>query len=134
MEKAFFYASKALEYEEIPVGAVLVYDNYEISGSFNLSVSKNDPTAHAEINSLRLGALKLNNYRLPKTTLYVTLEPCLMCLGALFLARVRRLVFGAYKRNTNIFLNNNAKMIYNGGVLEKESLSLLKKFFLSKRN
>jgi len=143
MKRALFYAHKSLIYKEVPIGAVLTYENNEISNGFNLSILQNDPTAHAEINTLRNAALILSNYRLPNTTLYVTLEPCIMCFGALLLARVDRLVFGAYSSNKfnkfnkfnilNLLNNDKNKINYLGGVLAEESSILLKKFFYNRR-
>ena len=95
-------ARKAAERDEVPVGAVLVRNNELIAVSSNSPISLNDPSAHAEILALRAAAQKLNNYRLPGTTLYVTLEPCMMCAGALLHARVERLVFGAYDPKTGV--------------------------------
>ena len=88
--------------DEVPVGAVLVQDDQLIASAHNQPISNNDPTAHAEIQLLRSAGKKLNNYRLPNTTLYVTLEPCTMCLGAMIHARVSRVVFGAYDEKTGV--------------------------------
>ena len=88
--------------DEVPVGAVLVQDDQLIASAHNQPISSNDPTAHAEIQLLRVAGKALNNYRLPNTTLYVTLEPCTMCLGAMIHARVSRVVFGAYDQKTGV--------------------------------
>ncbi|PVX41357.1 tRNA-adenosine deaminase [Pasteurella langaaensis DSM 22999] len=101
MEHALTLADKAQSLGEIPVGAVLVDENGEIIGKgWNLSIVNNDPTAHAEIVALRNGARKIGNYRLLNCTLYVTLEPCTMCAGAILHSRIKRLVFGAYDYKT----------------------------------
>ena len=95
MRRALWLAQKAASADEVPVGAVTIANNEIIGEGFNRSISTCDPTAHAEIMALRQAAQKLNNYRLPEVTLYVTLEPCVMCIGAMLHARIRRLVFGA---------------------------------------
>lgn len=95
MLQAMELAYLAEKQNEVPIGALLVQNNLIIGKGFNQSISQHDPTAHAEIMALRSGARYLNNYRLPKTTLYVTLEPCAMCVGALIHARVERIVYGA---------------------------------------
>ena len=93
MKKAFDLASKAAEYDEVPVGAILVSEKNQCIGQgWNQPISQHDPTAHAEILALRTAAQQLGNYRLPNTTLYVTLEPCPMCAGAIVHARVKRIV------------------------------------------
>ncbi|CAL4321450.1 tRNA-specific adenosine deaminase [Buchnera aphidicola (Eriosoma grossulariae)] len=125
---------------EIPIGAVLILDNKIIGNGWNSSISKCDPTAHAEIIALREGGLFLNNYRLLNTTLYVTLEPCLMCLNAIFYSRISNLVYGA-KNNRYCFfkkklIDNNLfakKITIHGGVLELTCSLLLKNFFKNKR-
>jgi|JI10StandDraft_1071094.scaffolds.fasta_scaffold15992_2 tRNA(adenine34) deaminase len=142
MKHALFLAKKALLQDEIPVGAVLTLDNHIIGEGYNHSIAQCDPSAHAEILTLRQAGQKQQNYRLLNTTLYVTLEPCLMCFGALMHARVKRLVFGALdakfgsitnyfdKLNLNIF---NHKLEWEGGCLANDCSMLLKEFFLTKR-
>lgn len=101
MQQALNLADKAEEMGEIPVGAVLVTKAREIIGEgFNLTISSNDPTAHAEIQAIRMAAAKIQNYRLMDCTLYVTLEPCPMCAGAILHSRIGRLVFGAMDYKT----------------------------------
>lgn len=142
MAKALSYAIKAAELGEVPVGAVLVKDHTLIAGAGNSPISSQDPTAHAEIITLRQAALTLGNYRLPSTTLYVTLEPCVMCMGAIIHARVARLVFGAtdpksgavqsiYSIGSDARLNHNVEI--DRGVLESYCRDVLKDFFKSRR-
>ncbi len=95
MQRALELARYALQQGEVPVGAVLIRDGECWAEGWNQPISRQDPTAHAEIVALRAGAARQHNYRLPETTLYVTLEPCAMCAGALLQARVRRVVYGA---------------------------------------
>jgi tRNA(adenine34) deaminase len=127
---------------EVPVGAVLVRGEEIIAGGGNAPVASHDPTAHAEIAALRAGGRALGSYRLTDTTLYVTLEPCVMCAAAIVHARVRRLVFGAWDPRagaagsiTNIFalpqLNHRVDVF--GGVLMDECAQLLQEFFAQRR-
>jgi tRNA(adenine34) deaminase len=127
---------------EVPVGAVLVQDDQLIASAHNQPISTNDPTAHAEIQLLRNAGQAVNNYRFPGTTLYVTLEPCTMCLGAMIHARISRVVFGAYDEKTGVCgscqdLSTsdcfNHKIELQGGVLAIESKELLQQFFKNKR-
>ncbi len=142
MKVAISQANLATEKGEIPVGAVLLHNNKLIAKSHNQSILNNDPTAHAEIMVLRIAGVKLNNYRLPGSTLYVTLEPCAMCLGAMMHARIERIVFGASDQKTGVCGSNvdltsepffTHKVKVDGGVLEEESKQLLQSFFKSKR-
>ena len=142
MKLALEQASNAAVSGEVPVGAVLVGREDLIASDHNRSVQNCDPTAHAEVLVLRAGASKLNNYRLLDTTLYVTLEPCAMCAGALIWSRVARLVFGAFDpksgsvRSVSSLLRaeaSNHQVKWEGGFMELESHSLLKKFFAGKR-
>ena len=129
MERALELARKAFEKEEVPVGAVVVDESGRILGEgFNQPISLLDPTAHAEILALREAAQRLGNYRLTGCTLYVTLEPCPMCAGALVYARIRRLVFGAFDPKSgacgslfNIVQDPrlNHQLEVSGGVLEE---------------
>jgi tRNA(adenine34) deaminase len=127
---------------EVPVGAVLVRGEEIIAGGGNHPIASHDPTAHAEIEALRAGGQLLGSYRLTDTTLYVTLEPCVMCAAAMVHARVRRLVFGAWDPRagaagsiTNVFtlpeLNHRVDVF--GGVLMDESAQLLQEFFAQRR-
>ena len=142
MRQAILLANKAESLDEVPVGAVLVYDNAVIGEGWNQPIGLHDPTAHAEMMALRAGALAVKNYRLVDTTLFVTLEPCAMCVGAIIHARVKRVVFGASDPKTgaagSVFalLNDdqfNHKVEVTGGVLADECGSLLKSFFGKKR-
>ena len=143
MKLAMLEANIAKDIGEVPVGSILVQDNQIIARGHNCPISKNDPTAHAEIETIRNAGKKLNNYRLPKTTLYVTLEPCLMCIGAMIHARVERLVFGASdtkkelsKPSLDIFFEtqSNYKIKVSSGILEKECANILSSFFKLRRN
>jgi tRNA(adenine34) deaminase len=142
MQIAIQEAVKAKEMGEVPVGAILVKDGFLIAKAHNQPISKNDPTAHAEIQLLRTAGSTLKNYRLTGTSLYVTLEPCAMCLGAIMHARVDRLIFGAYDPKTGVCGSSenfmeascfNHKIDIASGVLENESKQLLKNFFNSRR-
>jgi len=142
MRQALEQARKAWALGEVPVGAVVVKDCRIIASGFNQPISSFDPTAHAEIVALRAAAQVLGNYRLPGCELYVTLEPCTMCVGAMLHARLSRVVFGAPDPKTgacgsiiNLFeqerLNHHASLT--GGVMEEECASLLKAFFAERR-
>ena len=142
MQIAIQEAVKAEEMGEIPVGAILIKDGFLIAKAHNQPISKNDPTAHAEIQLLRTAGNTLKNYRLTGTSLYVTLEPCAMCLGAIMHARVDHLIFGAYDPKTGVCGSSenfmeascfNHKITIASGVLENESKQLLKNFFNSRR-
>jgi tRNA(adenine34) deaminase len=142
MRHALGLALRAAREGEVPVGAVLVREGQLVAEGWNLPISHNDPTAHAEIQALRAGGKALNNYRLLGTTLYVTLEPCPMCAGAIVHARVGRVVFAATDPRTgaagsvyNILQSNelNHRCEVEGGVLAEESSTLLREFFRSRR-
>ena len=142
MSLALEQARKAEEEGEVPVGAILVKDGLLIARAHNQPISTNDPTAHAEIQLLRAAGKKLKNYRLTGATLYVTLEPCAMCLGAIMHARVEHVVFGAHDPKTGVCGSSenlmdancfNHKINLVSGVLENESRQLLKNFFISRR-
>jgi len=142
MSFALEQARKAEKEGEVPVGAILVKDDVVIARAHNKPISTNDPTAHAEIQLLRAAGEELKNYRLPGTTLYVTLEPCAMCLGAIMHARIERVVFGAHDTKTGVCGSSenfmeascfNHKIDIASGVLENESKQLLKNFFNSRR-
>jgi len=143
MRLAFIEAQKSKSLDEVPVGAIIVMNNKVISRGHNLSISQNDPTSHAEINALRSAGNKVGNYRLTGATLYVTLEPCAMCYGAILHARVSRLVFGAYDPKTGVCgssTNLHEQACFNhtpnilGGILEVECSLILKDFFKKRRN
>ena len=142
MSLALEQARKAEEEGEVPVGAILVKDGLLIAKAHNQPISTNDPTAHAEIQLIRAAGKKLKNYRLTGTSLYVTLEPCAMCLGAIMHARVERIVFGAHDPKTGVCGSSenlmdakcfNHKITLTSGVLESESKQALKNFFNSRR-
>ena len=142
MSLALEQARKAEEEGEVPVGAILVKDGLLIAKAHNQPISTNDPTAHAEIQLIRAAGKKLKNYRLTGTSLYVTLEPCAMCLGAIMHARVEHVVFGAYDPKTGVCGSSenlmdakcfNHKINLVSGVMENESRQLLKNFFNSRR-
>jgi len=142
MKLALEQARLAQAMSEVPVGAVLVQDDQLIASAHNQPISSNDPTAHAEIQLLRAAGKTLNNYRLPNTTLYVTLEPCTMCLGAMIHARVSRVVFGAYDQKTGVCgscTDLSTSQCFNhsieieGGVLANDCKQLLQEFFKKRR-
>ena len=142
MREALAEAKVAATVDEVPVGAVVVKGGEIIGRGLNRSVQDSDPTAHAEIVALRAAAAKEQNYRLNGTTVYVTLEPCPMCLGAMLNARVSRVVFGAYDLKAGaagsvVDLSNNRKLNHqlevNGGLLKDQCAALLQKFFESRR-
>jgi len=142
MTLAIKQAVKANTEGEVPVGAVLVKNGVLIAQAHNQPISTNDATAHAEIQLLRAAGRHQKNYRLINTTIYVTLEPCVMCLGAMMHARIARIVFGASDPKTgvcgsHIDLTNknffNHEMEISSGVLEKECKELLQSFFKSRR-
>ena len=142
MQLALVEAQKARALGEVPVGAVLVSDNQVIATGHNQPISNNDPSAHAEVAALRAAGQNLSNYRLPNTTLYVTLEPCMMCCGAIMHARISRVVYGAADAKTgcvhsvlNLFDNPqlNHHTMVEGGVLAEECAKVLKDFFKERR-
>ena len=141
MRQALDEALHALALGEIPVGAVLAKDGERIGGGFNQPIRAVDPTAHAEIVALREGAQRMGNYRLAGTTLYVTLEPCLMCVGALLSARVATLVYGADEPKFGAVrsllsageLQTTHRFETISGVLADEARELMQDFFRRKR-
>lgn len=142
MKIAIEEANLAIEEKEVPVGAVLIHNEKLIARAHNQSIKKNDPTAHAEIQVLRKAGNQLNNYRLCDATLYVTLEPCTMCFGAMIHARINRVVFGAYDHKSGVCgsctnLNNekffNHQIEIKGGILKVETQNILLSFFKSNR-
>jgi tRNA(adenine34) deaminase len=143
MRQALDQARNAWALGEVPVGALVVKDGEVIATGFNQPIGTHDPTAHAEIMALRAAAAVLGNYRLPGCELYVTLEPCVMCSGAMMHARLARVVFGAADPKTgacgsivNLFqqekLNHHTEVT--GGVMAEECSALLKEFFAARRN
>jgi len=142
MKQALEQAQLAALAGEVPVGAILVRDGQVISKGFNKPITNHDPSAHAEMLALRQAALTEQNYRLPGTTLYVTLEPCTMCAGAILHARVDRIVYGAPDPKTgaagsvmDVFSSKqiNHQTIVNGGIMAEECGQLLKTFFKERR-
>jgi len=142
MRHALMLAHKAAELGEVPVGAVLVKDEQVISEGWNQPIKQHDPTAHAEIMAIRRAALLLENYRLPGTTLYITIEPCSMCAGAIIHSRISRVVFGASEPRAGaagsaVNLLRNAQFNHQtevtSGVLAEECAQVLKDFFLLRR-
>jgi len=142
MQAAIRQAEAAAKLAEVPVGAVLVLDNDIIAAGHNAPITRHDPTAHAEMVVLRSAAEKIGNYRLINTTLYVTLEPCLMCCGAMVHARIKRLIYGAPDAKAGAvnsqtqaldhhFLNHRIE--HQGGLLAQECGALLSRFFRARR-
>ena len=143
MRAALAEATVAVVEGEVPVGAVVVIDDDIVATGYNRSVHDADPSAHAEIIALRAAADECGNHRLTNATLYVTLEPCVMCVGAIAQARVSRVVFGAYDRKAGALgsvedLSDsralNHRFEVNGGLLDDECGELLKVFFEARRN
>jgi len=142
MRRALELALQASEMGEVPVGAVVVKDGLIIGEGFNQPIRSHDPTAHAEIVALRAAAATLGNYRLPGSSLYVTIEPCSMCTGALIHARIQRLVIGAREPRAGVIVSNDSmleKDYFNHsievvtGVLEADCKDLMQSFFRNRR-
>ena len=143
MREALVQAKKALKKGEVPIGAVVVLGDEIIGKGHNQPITKKDPTAHAEIIALKEASNRLENYRLNEAIIYTTLEPCLMCVGALVHARIKKVIFAAQDTKSGVVVNNggliqseflNHKVSFEGGILEKEASKLLKDFFLEKRS
>ena len=142
LREALKEAKKARYKGEVPVGAVLVLKNKIIGRGHNKSITLKDPTAHAEIIALRAASKRSGNYRLNGSKMYVTIEPCPMCAGALVWARVSEIIFGAYDKKAGAcgtlfdIANNkqlNHRIKIRGGILEKECRTMIQKFFIKKR-
>lgn len=143
MELAIEQALLAKQYGEIPVGAIIIDNNNQIIGQgFNKTILNNDPTAHAEITALRAASQFKSNYRIPETTLYVTLEPCLMCLGAIIHARVKNVIYGASDKKTGVCgglldLHQESRINHQttvkSGVMQSQCSQLLVDFFKERR-
>ena len=142
MTAALDQARRALASGEVPIGAVVVIDGQVVAGGFNQPISSVDPTAHAEMIALREAARAVGNYRLTDATLYVTVEPCLMCVGALVHARVRGVVYGAAEPKSGALVSAvrglelaglNHRFAVTGGVLEEECRGLVQLFFQERR-
>ena len=143
MKLAIREAQKAEAEDEVPVGAVIVDEAHRVIGQgYNRPISAHDPTSHAEINAIRMAGYRLKNYRLTQTSLYVTIEPCIMCMGAIIHARIGRVVFGApdpkwgaavslYQMAADHRLNHSPEIV--SGVCEQETKVLIKDFFKKKR-
>ena len=137
MKRALQEAEVAYKRGEVPIGAVIVIDNKIIARAHNLTETLNDVTAHAEMQAITAAANYLGGKYLQKCTLYVTIEPCQMCAGALFWSQISNIVYGARDEqrgciNLNVKLHPKTKM--RGGILESEASELLKRFFVEKRN
>lgn len=142
MEAAIEQARLAVAAGEVPIGAVLVVNGAIVSRAYNQPITAVDPTAHAEVLVLREAARSAGNYRLTDATVYVTLEPCLMCVGALVHARVREVVYGAVEPKTGALVSSiralespglNHRFAVTGGVLEEQCRTLMQEFFRAKR-
>lgn len=143
MQQALLQAQLAAAVAEVPVGCVVVFEDECIGRGFNQPISAHDPSAHAEIIALRHAASKKKNYRLPAATVYVTIEPCTMCVGAMIHARIARLVFGATEPRAGAVCshfqlldagNYNHRIQYEGGILSEQCATLMKNFFSQRRN
>lgn len=143
MREALVEARKAFDAGEVPVGAVVVLDGVTVGRGFNQPISATDPTAHAEIMALREAARAVGNYRLVGSTLVVTIEPCLMCVGAMVHARVETVVYGAAEPKAGAIVSScqahenpalNHRMQAVGGVLADECRALIQEFFQQRRN
>ena len=142
MREALALAAEAAAAGEVPVGAVVVRDGQIVGRGFNRPISSHDPTAHAEIVALRDAAARLGNYRLPGCDLYVTLEPCAMCVGAMVHARIGKVVFGATDPKTGAcgsivdlpaIAHWNHHGVFTGGLLAEECGAMLRRFFAERR-
>jgi len=142
MRAALEQARRAFEAGEVPIGAVLVAGGEIVASGYNQPIGASDPTAHAEIVAVRAAARALGNYRLTEAALYVTLEPCLMCVGALVHARVREVIYGALEPKTGALVSTtraleipglNHRFAVTGGVLEAECRELIQAFFRERR-
>lgn len=142
MQLALEEAKKAAAIDEVPIGAVLVYENQVVATGYNQVITLHDPTAHAEIIAIRNAGQYFNNYRLINTTLYVTIEPCYMCVGAITHARIKRLVYGAddlktgsvtstYNLLNGSFMNHRVEITKH--ILQDQCSSIISDFFYQKR-
>ena len=143
MQRALNEARKSADFGEVPVGALIADGSELLAAAGNCPITRVDPTAHAEINVIREAALKQNNYRLSGATLYVTLEPCIMCMGAIIHARIQRLVFGAYDPKAGAAVSRyqigsdrllNHSLTIQGGLLHEQCSGLLQTFFKQRRS
>lgn len=132
MKRALLLAKIALKYGKIPIGSILINKNFEIGIGFNFYNLSSYPFLHAEINALKQGFFYVSNKYLNDSTLYITLEPCFLCLSSIFYSRIKRIVFGAYyndKIKKYIKYNSITTLNSKGGILEKDSINLLNNFF-----
>lgn len=143
MQEALTLAKRAADCDEVPVGALVVVQGEVVGAGFNQPRRRHDPTAHAEIEALRAASQQLANYRLPGATLYVTVEPCTMCFGAIIHARCERLVFGAAEPRYGAVISGqqlltrgryNHRLAVTGGVLAEPCGALMKAFFQARRS
>jgi len=144
MNLAIVEAKKAAESDEVPVGAVVIdKSNHVIGYGHNCPIASHDPSSHAEMNAIRMASKAVNNYRLVDTTLYVTLEPCIMCMGAIIHARIKRVVFSAkdpkwgaavslYQLADDRRLNHHPEIM--SGIFEEQTKHLIRDFFINKRS
>ena len=142
MREALALAGEGAALGEVPVGAVLVQDGRIIGRGFNCPISRHDPSAHAEMVAIRDAALQVENYRLPGSTLYVTLEPCSMCAGLIVHSRIQRVVYGATEPKAGVAISRgqffaqdflNHRVLVEGGVLGEECGAVLSEFFRQRR-
>ncbi|CAD5108087.1 tRNA-specific adenosine deaminase [Pseudomonas carbonaria] len=142
MREALALAREGAELGEVPVGAVLVQDGQVVGRGFNCPISRRDPSAHAEMVAIRAAAAALDNYRLPGSTLYVTLEPCSMCAGLIVHSRIQRVVYGATEPKAGVAVSRgqffeqaflNHRVLVEGGVLAEECGAILSAFFKARR-
>lgn len=142
MREALELARQGAGLGEVPVGALLVQDDEVIGRGFNCPISNHDPSAHAEMVAIRAAALAAQNYRLPGSTLYVTLEPCSMCAGLIVHARIARVVYGATEPRAGVAVSRgqffaqeflNHRVLVEGGLLAQESADMLSAFFRARR-
>ncbi|MVW75161.1 tRNA adenosine(34) deaminase TadA [Pseudomonas xionganensis] len=142
MREALALAAEGAALGEVPVGAVLVQDGEIIGRGFNCPISTSDPSAHAEMVAIRVAALAVDNYRLPGSTLYVTLEPCSMCAGLIVHSRIQRVVYGATEPKAGVAISRgeffsqaflNHRVLVEGGVLAEECGAVLSEFFRARR-
>lgn len=141
MELALSEAQKAFSKDEVPIGAVIIQDDKLIASTHNQTITQNDACAHAEVLCIQQACKALDNHRLTNCQLYITLEPCIMCYGAIIQSRIPQIYFGAYDKRTGIFSNNKLSKQFNlnhhpvaqGGILEAPCQNLLTEFFSMKR-
>jgi len=142
MREALALAEQGAALGEVPVGAVLVLDGEVVGRGFNCPISRNDPSAHAEMVAIRDAALRLQNYRLPGSTLYVTLEPCSMCAGLIVHSRIQRVVYGTTEPKAGVAVSRgqffdqaflNHRVLVEGGLLAEQCSEMLSQFFRQRR-